>query len=185
MYKGSFAAQSTTFELIPFSREENGQLAVAGIISRNGSCFTLSYQLSGDIGSLLFPDRVDEPGRRDELWRTTCCECFIRVAGTSKYFELNISPNGNWNVYRFTDYREGMGTAESVTEVECQTSRESEVFILHCAVQLDGLVERGDKVEIGVSCVLKHNNGTTSYWALSHPGPKPDFHNPQTFTLKL
>jgi len=185
MYKGSFAAQSTTFELIPFSLKENGQLAVTGIISRNGSHLTLSYQLSGDTGSLLIPDRIDEPGRCDELWRTTCCECFIRVVEKSEYFELNISPNGNWNVYRFADYREGMSTAESVTEIESQISKESGVFILHCAVQLDGLVERGDKVEIGVSCVLKHNNGTTSYWALSHPGPKPDFHNPQAFTLRL
>ena len=178
-------ARSTTFQLIPFSTEADGQLAVTGIVSRNGRCLTLSYQLSGDIGSLLLPDQVDVPSRCDELWRATCCECFFRVVGHSEYFELNVSPSGNWNVYHFTGYRAGMTVEAAVSELESQTSREGGRFTLHCAVQLDGLVGSRDEVEIGVSCVLQNSNGTTSYWALSHPGQKPDFHHPEAFMLRM
>lgn len=180
-----FVTRSATFQLIPFAQEANGNVAVTGRVSRNGCHFTLNYQLSGDIDSLLFPDRVAAPSRCDELWRSTCCECFVRVAGHPEYYELNVSPNGNWNAYHFTGYREGMQEETAVADLDVQVSREGGVFLLYCAFQLDGIFESGDDVDIGVSCVLTHSNGTTSYWALSHPGLKPDFHHPEAFMLRL
>jgi len=175
----------TTFQLIPFSQGAIRQLAVTGRISRNGHCLTLSYALSGDIRSLLLPDQVAAPGRCDELWRATCCECFFRVVGQPEYYELNVSPNGNWNAYHFTDYRAAMQEETAIAGLDFQTSKEGDSFVLQCAFQLDGLVESGDAVDIGLSCVLLHSDGTTSYWALSHPGQKPDFHHPEAFILRL
>lgn len=182
---GRFVTRSATFQLIPFGQNGDGVLAITGIVSRSGGSLALSYQVSGDIGSLLLPARVAAPGRCDELWRSTCCECFLRFAGQPAYYELNVSPSGNWNVYRFTDYRAGMREDSSVAEFECQTSSEEKSFFLHCAVQLDGLAEGGHGIELGISCVLMHTDGTTSYWALSHPGQRPDFHHPEAFVLRL
>ena len=54
----------------------------------------------------------DEPGRADELWRTTCFEAFLKPMGQSSYTEWNFAPSGDWASYAFSDYREGMSEAE-------------------------------------------------------------------------
>jgi hypothetical protein len=46
-------------------------------------------------------------------------------------------------------------------------------------------VEAGTTWELGLSAVLEENDGTKSYWALAHPGDKPDFHAPGCFAARL
>ena len=33
--------------------------------------------------------------------------------------------------------------------------------------------------------VIEEKDGTKSYWALAHPSPEPDFHNPGCFAARL
>jgi hypothetical protein len=40
-------------------------------------------------------------------------------------------------------------------------------------------------LQIGLAAVVEAQDGTLSYWALKHPGGKPDFHHPDAFALKL
>lgn len=39
--------------------------------------------------------------------------------------------------------------------------------------------------DIGVSCVVEDAQGNLSYWALSHHGDRPDFHDSRSFGLRL
>ena len=43
-------------------------------------------------------------GFADYLWQQTCLECFI-TNNAASYVEINASPNGQYAVYQFTDYR--------------------------------------------------------------------------------
>ena len=38
---------------------------------------------------------------------------------------------------------------------------------------------------MALSTVIEAQNGSKSYWALTHPGETPDFHHPASFTLDL
>lgn len=182
---GEAVTRSSTFRLIPFSAVPSDGRLVAGTISRDESCLYLSYVLSGGIPSLLIPRKAVVPSRCDGLWRSTCCECFFRVAGDAGYYELNVSPNGDWNFYHFHGYRTGMHEVQSVSRLLSTTRSEEHSFTLHCTVPLSSLAGCGDELEIGLSCVLFHKDGTAEYWALAHPDQKPDFHHPEAFKLRL
>jgi hypothetical protein len=39
--------------------------------------------------------------------------------------------------------------------------------------------------QLGLSAVLEEKDGTKSYWALAHPGEKPDFHDAGCFAAHL
>ena len=57
----------------------------------------------------------------------------------------------------------------------------AEALIL--AVTLD--LGRTGPLKLAVSAVIEEVDGQLSYWALTHPGERPDFHNPDGFVLDL
>lgn len=73
----------------------------------------------------------------------------------------------------------------AIAAIASASSQEDSAFVLRCALSLANIVLPANILEVGVSCVLEHNNGEKSYWALSHPGKQPDFHHPDGFGLKL
>lgn len=44
---------------------------------------------------------------------------------------------------------------------------------------------RPNATRLGLSAVVEENDGTKSYWALAHPGRRPDFHHAESFVLEL
>lgn len=44
---------------------------------------------------------------------------------------------------------------------------------------------KGKILSIGISCVLLHDSGIISYWALAHPKETPYFHDNRTFTVEM
>jgi hypothetical protein len=78
---------------------------------------TASIALHGNELTVRFVVDIDQPIiwpaytgilRGDELWQTTCLELFIGNPGATHYVEFNVSPEGAWNCYEFSDYRQGM-----------------------------------------------------------------------------
>ena len=122
-----------------------------------------------------------EPGRRDELWRTTCFEAFLRAEGDEAYREWNFAPSGGWAAYDFSAYREGMMEAE-VAAPYLRMEDNMTWFAIGATIAVDA--ER--HWQLGLSAVLEEKDGTKSYWALAHcNNEKPDFHLPDCFTAKL
>ncbi len=178
------AVNFQTFQLLPFSLP-TAALAVTGSLTVAERTLHLVFRLSGELHALLLPEPVPQPLRRDELWRTTCCECFLRHPGSAAYHELNVSPNGCWNLYRFDGYRAGGREEPAISAIRTEREISSGLLQLRCDVPLGGLSAAGSTLELGISCVLEHRDGTLSYWALCHPGEKPDFHHPGAFRLRL
>jgi hypothetical protein len=111
------------------------------------------------------------PARADELWRSTCFEAFWGEVGSKSYWELNLSPAGDrWNLYRFEDYRVP------------QPPEASDDFTLETLSIREGVLEATlaaresiGGVEAALCAVVVTGEGPRFY-ALAHPGDKPDFH---------
>ena len=147
----------------------------------------LTYRVIGDIDGVRWPVMAEEKaGRRaDELWRHTCLEAFVS-AGVG-YYEFNLSPSGQWAVYRFNGYRRGMTSAAGAELYTLEAVRNDGGFELSAELDLDGLSHLlpAQPWRLGLSAVIEELNGRMSYWALAHAPGKPDFHHPDAFALDL
>ncbi len=175
-----------SFHFIPFA-QPTGKLPIAieGTISRSDQWLYIVYKLSGDHTDVQLPVPVRTPLRRDELWKETCFECFFKQSGETAYHELNVCPDGNWNLYRFDEYRNGMQEELRITELTVRSFRDANMFELSCEIPLAPLLCADRPLTLGISCVLAHTNQANSYWALRHPDSQPDFHHPGGYLLQI
>lgn len=107
--------------------------------------------------------------------------------GLPSYHELNFSPSGQWAAYAFRSYRTGMALPDENFAPQISCDRGPDWFELTAAVPLQALAPILPSValRIGLSAVLEDRHGSLSYWALAHPGARPDFHHPDSFALYL
>jgi hypothetical protein len=147
---------------------------------------TLAYVVTGAIGDLRLPPAAAST-RTDELWRHTCFEAFIRSAVTGAYYELNFAPSTEWAAYRFLGVRDGMSIPNQIRAPQIETRGDAESCTLRATVDLGGAALPPDDApwRLALSAVIEDADGALSYWALSHPPGKPDFHHPDGFTLEL
>ncbi|HSG42568.1 MAG TPA: hypothetical protein VLA72_05385, partial [Anaerolineales bacterium] len=87
------------FKLVSFSPIEAPALAVVGNIERKNDQLSLLFNVTGEIESINLPALTTSPTCKDNLWKATCFEFFVAIKDQSQYWEFNISPSGNWNVY--------------------------------------------------------------------------------------
>ena len=152
---------------------------------RVGAALSLGYRITGPI-SRLKRARPSEAIRTDELWRTTCLECFVRRLDGG-YYEWNLSPSSRWAAYRFDAYREGMADIEHTPAPAVSSRSKPDMFELDAELRLDGLAGLPPEGpwRAGLTAVLEDVDGRVSYWALAHGPGKPDFHHPDSFALDL
>lgn len=151
----------------------------------------VEYRVYQQAARIQWPDgsdtaTMDDNPRRDGLWRQTCFEVFLSPAEATDYWELNFSPLGYWNCYRFDNYREG-GRAEAdavLLDWECRLSDAPlpGFPVAHQArfrVRLPGAVPGNLQANVAVIVCVE---GRRYHFALAHPaGAQPDFHQRQCF----
>ena len=129
----------------------------------------------------VLPEPVEEPGRAEDLWETTCFEAFLREQGGDAYREWNFAPSGNWAAYDFTSHRDGRTDAD-VAAPYVRFEDNMTWFALGATIAVDSATDW----QVGLSAILEEKDGTKSYWALAHPeGDKPDFHDAACFVAHL
>jgi hypothetical protein len=122
--------------------------------------------------------------RKDELWKATCFELFIQPIGHAHYWEMNVAPSGDWNVYFFSDYRLGMQSETRVSPKKFSLEPIGGAgFHLSFSFAQNFLAIEDMNIRIGLSCVWLNNNLQVSYWAREHAQSKPDFHNTQFWQI--
>lgn len=126
------------------------------------------FRVVGDTSRLRIPASA-EPGRADELWRTTCCELFVEQSGGA-YLEFNLSPSGQWAAYRFDGYRDGMRDADASVSVYFEQDNKS--FSLEANIRC----ELPNPTRVGMTAVIEEGDGHIRYWATGFAPGKPDFH---------
>lgn len=124
--------------------------------------------------------------RHDKLWENTCFEAFLQVGNSKGYLELNISPQGNWNLYRFSRYREGMaplviGHSDISIELRPMVKGRESWAQIDCRLRLPRELI---PTRAGLSAII-YETKPVSHWALLHPVAQPDFHDKESFTHVL
>ena len=170
-------------ELMPHPSFAPGSVSTvsARIIGRDENWLRLRWRIEGAQDLVVPP--FGGRGRADELWKTTCFECFLRSPGSESYVELNLSPSERWAAYSFAGYRAGMAEHPMAREPDCTMRLGSSFAIFDAAVPIQDLPPL--PWQIGMSAVIEEQAGTKSYWALAHAEGEPDFHNPACFAAVL
>lgn len=146
----------------------------------------LRYVVCGKMNELRLPS-VTVPARADELWRHTCFEAFVRPSRGDAYYEFNFAPSTQWATYRFSRYRSGMSVASELGTPRIETHSGPEDYQFQVSLEVDRLPDfRGEAAwRLGLSAVIEEASGRTSYWALTHPPGKADFHHSDCFAVEL
>ena len=163
------------FEPVPFP------LTITGTVEQGGN-LAIAYHMQGDLTGLFFPPQAT-PQRRDLLWETTCLEAFMALPGSDLYWELNLSPSGAWQLYRFQSYRTGMAVETGISDLTTQIDHRPNSFNLSVALDLNPLGLADQPLALGITAVIATTAGELSYWALHHPGPVADFHDRRGFKI--
>ena len=182
---------STNFKLIPYTTGTQGETytcSLHGQLSVAENTLQITYQLEGELSQLRIPNCSGPPLRQDLLWQATCLEFFMAAAGNSDYWEYNLSPSGDWNVYHLDGYRKGLAAEPAYKQLPFSVKRDDQQLSLSLTCTLPPALathRAAAGLEVGVSAVLQSSSGELAYWALAHPGSEPDFHHRGVFCLKF
>lgn len=152
--------------------------AVTAQVAKTSEQLLVRFVLESEVAALRLPEPAARPGPHDGLWQHTCFEAFVGDGASARYAEFNFSPSGSWAGYAFSRPRVRVATALAAIT---QTPRcRHDGGTLHLDARID-VTAIGWTITpatpIGLSAVLEARDGRLTYWALCHPGAKPDFHD--------
>lgn len=173
-----------TFSLQPFQPTKT-DLQITGEITRDNNILTVHYKLKGDLERIEIPTVEKLPIRKNELWETTCFEFFLGLKDSPFYWEFNLSPSGDWNIYFFEDYRQLMELEYKVESLPFNLLRDSNALYLRLQFNLDCIISIIENLDVSITTVIKSKEGDISYWALKHCGKEADFHLRDSFIFSM
>jgi hypothetical protein len=181
------------FQLIPFGKSiEDLPYRVEGAVERTLEHLLIQFRLVGNLQKIEIPSIEasiqKNPKRKDGLWKATCFESFLSFSDQKNYWELNFAPNGDWNCYSFTSYRQGMTEVQTLTEMPIRAQLEKNEMLLEVKIDLKQMLGQVPEkvIEMAVTAVIeKKESSSLEYWALSHLEKVPDFHLRKSFLLRI
>ncbi|MBW4487411.1 MAG: DOMON-like domain-containing protein [Trichocoleus desertorum ATA4-8-CV12] len=178
--------KSQAFSLQPFPDPNSPpNLQITGTLTRQAQTLHIRYALSGDLSKIAIAAPTDIPTRQHELWQETCFEFFLGQKGSDRYWEFNLSPSGDWNVYRFDGYRQKMQEETAFTVLPFAVETQPEAPTLSLELNLAAIVPDEQPLEVAITAVVKTNESEVTYWALAHTGSEADFHRRDSFVLQI
>ncbi len=174
------------FSLQPFPDQTSlPSTQIRGKIVRQRNHVSVSYHLLNPFYQVVIPASCQEPLRQDELWTTTCLELFFGPTASETYWEVNLSPAGHWNIYRFDAYRSGMREEKQIKTLPFQIQHQADTLHLQLDLDLQPLAAADQLLEVAIAAVIESKQGQISYWALQHSSSEADFHQRDSFILKI
>jgi len=159
---------------------------LASVVAEAADGLAVRYRIEGELAGLRIP-APQPPAAKDGLWSHTCFELFIGDARSTRYREFNFSPSGEWAAYDFRSYREGdlgQALAADVDPPRIATTFGAAWLDVEAFVPARRLPPVAPAaLRIGLTAVIETLDGGLSYWALHHPGARPDFHDRVGFVL--
>ena len=157
----------------------------ARILRLDQISLTLNFELVAPAAELIWPVAAAVGHRCDELWHSTCLEVFIAKPGDTNYWEVNLSPRGDWNVYQLDDYRQGLRPEASIGSIPIHSTSKPDRHQLKATLVLPQPLIDARRLQANLCAVVESANGRISYWALSHPAKDADFHAREGFVLEI
>ncbi len=174
------------FELKPFhvnAQTENVTICSEAFVKNNLLAFR--FVLKDPERVIYIPNGPKE--RQDNLWQSTCLEAFWSESGTLNYWEMNISPCGAWNLYKFNDYRIPTPPVreERILNISFESVSRGNETTFKVEVPLENLFLDNKKLDVSLTSVIEFKNKEKSYFAIRHVNTKPDFHQRESFVCNL
>lgn len=143
--------------------------------------------LRGHIHLVGDVDRVrwSEAGpavRADGLWEHTVIEAFVGPPGSAAYAEFNVAPNGAWAAYAFAAAHERRRDLPATWRPSISSDAGRSARCVDVRFPLPRAA--CGALDVSIAMILEDDLGALSYWALSHPGDRPDFHDRRGFSLR-
>lgn len=169
-----------TFTLQPFGGAARG-FAVTAEVGADSAHLLFRWQVTGPSERITMPPISAPPTRAHRLWEHTCFEAFFAAPSAEPYTELNCAPSGDWNLYEFAGYREHMREA-AVALQPPRIERTSEHVRATARVPKPPL----PTLALNLAVILCFTDHAKEWFALGHPGRRPDFHDRRSWhTLSL
>lgn len=163
--------------LRPFAPSAAPEVRLTACVSLGRGILQVYFTLAGDLDKIEIPEPAHQPTRRHNLWQATCFEVFLGRQNDPAYWEINLAPAGDWNLYRFSGYRQGMEEDAAIAALPSQIDRQPQVLAISLAIDAAALDLAATPLQLGLAAVLLARDGGVSHWALGHPAGKPDFHD--------
>lgn len=182
---------SRTFRLEPFEPlAPDMHLSITGRVIREGTDLSLDYWLSGDLEKVEVAPIGSGGARRDRLWEQTCFEFFLvsepKPTADTPYWEFNLSPSKDWNVYALDRYRRGLREESTISHLPFDIEKEqNEIHLNLQKIDISSLVSVNQPLWLGVSAVISIKAKEQTFWAIVHPALEADFHHPDSFVLSV
>ncbi len=175
-----------SFSLIPFPTTHLPEISITGNISWQNNLLALRYVVAGNTADIFLPPPSAHPSRKDELWKMTCFEFFLAIKSQPRYWEFNMSPSGDWNVYRMDTYRRvGFREETFIQQLPFSVRKEARCVSVEAAVDLGPIIQADQLIQVGIASIVQAKDGHETYWALRHPAEHADFHLRESFALEL
>lgn len=182
------AAAPRTFTLQPHPATPCPALdSVVATLARDADsgAWQVGYRLSGDMARLRLPPPAPQPAATDGLWQHSCLELFVARAAEARYHEFNFSPSGDWAGYAFSAERVRDLDAAPLPAPRIRCERAARTLALQAWLPAAALPPGAGDFALGLTAVVESTDGSLSYWALAHPGARPDFHRRAGWTAQL
>lgn len=179
------AIEKNNFNLTSFNSNNTLPIKINGDIFKIDNQLNIKYLLTGDLSTVIISQSNKISLRQYDLWEHTCFELFLKLKGTTKYWEFNLAPSGNWNVFYFLDYRLNIIEEQAWQSLPFKVSQDSESLTVEANIDLNKLGITDQELEIAITTVVENQDRQLSYWALNHPTTEADFHHPDSFTISL
>lgn len=175
-----------TFQLIPFPSNVLPNIHINGLVERVENELSIRYVVQGEIENLLLPTASASPARKHDVWKATCFEFFLAILDQQRYWEFNLSPSRDWNVYAMDAYRQvNMREEIAFTQLPFEFRKTNEALLLDISVDLSPIVRPAKDIQLGVTAIIQTKDVIETYWALAHSGPYADFHVRESFVIEL
>ena len=175
-----------TFKLIPYPADNPPKITITSELIRSDTNFFIHYEVDGEIERVLLPAKSSSPSRTDDLWKATCFEYFIAFPLQPKYWEFNMSPSGDWNIYKMDAYRRiGFREETAFTKLPFVFRKSDIKLSLDISMDLSPIIQAQQKIQVGITAIIQTTDGNETYWALVHPGEQADFHLRESFILSM
>ena len=175
----------SNFSLIPFDASTAPKIDITGKIARQNNQLDLQYQLIGNLSEIIVPSSDRVATRQYDLWEHTCFEFFLRLQDTTQYWEFNLSPVGDWNVFGFYDYRQDLTEEKAIQTLPFTVSQTATSLQLNLNLNLDCIIGKERDLDVAITTVVENKAKQLSYWALTHPATAADFHHQDSFVISL
>lgn len=145
----------------------------------------VEFRLHDEQQHVLWPQHSSGMTRADFLEKSTCFELFLQQVDHPNYVNVQITPRGLWNAYRFSQYRQ----PKQIPPLHEQHLTLEQLHIEHhrlaLVLDLAKLYPRGSMIRLGLSALLAHPHALHSDWSLQHSGESADSHQAADWCLQF